>query len=140
MACAGCNCRRPPDIEEVVAEKLKIVNQMTINRYLAERHEVRESWDHERDLMIRRMTAYVLAMPKERIQISRRWPRTWWDAVKLRFAPRWFLRRWPAEFDQIEIDEPRYGPICPHIDAPQSHHVRFLQYGNAECQKPYCSP
>lgn len=24
-------------------------------------------------------------------------PKTWWDHVKLRFAPAWFLKRWPAE-------------------------------------------
>lgn len=25
-----------------------------------------------------------------------RYPKTWWDAVKQRFAPKWFLKRWPV--------------------------------------------
>jgi len=31
------------------------------------------------------------------------YPATWWDAVKARFAPRWFLRRWPARYVTVSI-------------------------------------
>lgn len=27
-----------------------------------------------------------------------KWPATWWDAVKLRFYPRWLLRRYPVRY------------------------------------------
>jgi hypothetical protein len=31
-------------------------------------------------------------------------PRDWWQAVKERFAPRWFRRRWPVAYDRYDAE------------------------------------
>jgi hypothetical protein len=31
------------------------------------------------------------------------YPATWWDGFKLRFFPRWAIRRWPARYARIVI-------------------------------------
>ena len=37
----------------------------------------------------------------ELLQYSK--PRDWWQAVKERFAPKWFAKRWPVQFDEFKI-------------------------------------
>lgn len=32
-----------------------------------------------------------------------RWPADWWQAVKERFAPTWFLNRWPVKWETKEV-------------------------------------
>lgn len=51
------------------------------------------------------------------------WPRTWWDAVKERFAPAWFLKRWPVVYCRVLLGEalakeiPRgFGPIFRYVE------------------------
>jgi len=87
-----------------------------------------------RDRLIMQLTAYVTAMPKERIKVDveEKWPATWRDAVKERWFPAWALKRWPVERKavSIHIDEQKYGPICPHLHAdPADKHFEFLVGG-----------
>lgn len=61
-------------------------------------------------------------------------PFNWWDAVKLRFAPAWFLRRYPAKTVTLERTLLRHihktikqFHLCPHLNAdPQQNHMRFV--------------
>lgn len=45
-----------------------------------------------------------VAVPARETQVAR-YPTTWWDAVKARFAPPWFLRRWPADYIEVRLEE-----------------------------------
>ena len=36
---------------------------------------------------------------------NQRFPRDWWESVKERFAPGWFLRRWPVVYSQVRVEE-----------------------------------
>jgi len=40
------------------------------------------------------------------------WPATWWDAFKLRWFPRWALKRWPAQMKGVET---MHGVVFPHL-------------------------
>jgi hypothetical protein len=46
-----------------------------------------------------------------------RYPATWWDAVKERFAPAWLLYQWPAKFITIKASlretYPDFQPALP---------------------------
>ncbi len=43
-------------------------------------------------------------------------PLTWWDAVKERFAPDWFLARWPVDYREIRADA-----MLPDVPLPQRY-------------------
>ena len=45
------------------------------------------------------------------------YPTTWWDAVKERFAPGWFLVRWPAQKTRIDMHV-----LYPKIAMPRRPH------------------
>ena len=81
-----------------------------------------------------RLTASIVGIGKERIRVDREWPRTWWDAFKLRWFPtftRWGLLR-PADMDSVHIDQDVFAAVCPHhapltADRHQAHvHVQWL--------------
>lgn len=42
-------------------------------------------------------------------------PKTWWDAFKLRWMPRWWLKRWPARMEVVELvaTEVMHGRALP---------------------------
>jgi hypothetical protein len=69
------------------------------------------------------------------------WPRTWWDAFKLRWFPKWAKDRWPAEYETrtiadirrpaINIDEPVYKACYVNLPANSQDGIRLF-----EIQKP----
>jgi hypothetical protein len=49
------------------------------------------------------------------------YPATWWDAVKARFAPEWFTRRWPVQYTRIIMEV-----LYPRVAFPREKHVIHL--------------
>ena len=37
-------------------------------------------------------------------EVEYKWPATWWDATKERFAPDWFKKRWPVKYTGKKIN------------------------------------
>jgi hypothetical protein len=59
-------------------------------------------------------------------------PATWWDHVKSRWFPRWWLARWPAKQKEHRIAcLTKITRICPHIRVPVNDrpdfHVKFCK-------------
>lgn len=57
-----------------------------------------------------------------------RHPRTWWDAFKdqVSWFPKWWLRRWPAQYSRYPIQHSHYY-CCPHLNCdPRSTHFHWL--------------
>lgn len=54
------------------------------------------------------LATFVLSKPLEKVEA--RYPATWWDAVKERFGPQWFLKRWPARYTTIVLRAEAYFP------------------------------
>jgi hypothetical protein len=51
-----------------------------------------------------------------------RWPATWWDAVKERFAPHWFLKRYPVQHRGVDVTAYHtYPTIKVHNNKPYLH-------------------
>ena len=81
----------------------------------------------KRDMMLMNMSSYILGMPKERIEVDKKWPATWWDAFKERWFPQWMLRRWPVEYERIYIDQQIFHAVCPHLNVKdKSTHVKWM--------------
>ena len=91
----------------------------------------RTMFDFEFDIFTREWIAsfstYIHGLVKERIQVDKAWPRTWWDAFKARWFPDWLLVLYPAEYDSIHIDQPIYLAVCPHLDDDtRSQHLSWI--------------
>jgi len=73
------------------------------------------------------LEAHILSLPEERLEIHRRWPANWIEAVKDRWLPRWLKRRWPVRYEYLDVDRTIYKAVCPHLKAdPQQTHLHFL--------------
>lgn len=57
-------------------------------------------FDNIRQEHVSRLKTFVLGMEKKKIEIQ--WPHDWWQALKLRFAPWWFRRRYPVQYETFE--------------------------------------
>ncbi len=93
------------DAETIKLTKLPVgINQRISRRLLEELYEPRlfAYWEHEVEGMIVGIRAHVLA--KEIGHERYRWPADWWQALKDRWAPRWFLKRWPVEYHTIHMN------------------------------------
>ena len=115
------------------AEQIRVglSERIPIHELLGVKEEVQVYEDELLRSVVLRMQSYLHASPKDRVSIHRKWPKTWWDAVKERFAPNWFLRRWPVDYHRIDVEQPIYGPTCPHlVTAPQQRHLEWIEYGD----------
>lgn len=74
-----------------------------------------------------RLRAYVYAMPKETIEIHLKYPEGWWQALRERWLPSWWLKRWPIVYVRVDITEKRYGPVCPHLAGVRNdEHLQWM--------------
>lgn len=93
-----------PTYREVVLARQDYMAQVALDqeqlawcRRAAHREQILEEANHQ--LLLRlRATVYGLEHPKRHVV---EYPKTWWDAVKVRFAPAWFLRRWPVDYTVV---------------------------------------
>lgn len=85
------------------------------------------SWlrDEWADDMVLRLHAAVWTANLKEEKIS--FPTTWWDAVKLRFFPRWALRRWPAQMEVVVITSGTKFPKLPSLGegVPHATYYRY---------------
>lgn len=86
--------------------------------------------EHNTRSMVVELSSHLAAIGNEHISFHKKWPRTWWDAFKCRWFPTWLLRRYPADYDSVDIEEPRYKAVCPHlpIEREQTHLEWLSQY------------
>jgi hypothetical protein len=53
--------------------------------------------------------------------VDYKWPKDWWEALKERWAPGWFLKRWPVLFHHETVD---LWTCYPDIAIPKQNTVR----------------
>lgn len=108
----------------VTLEKIRFASSVEMfNGSLAYR-EARNFMDEH----LRRSLEYeVLGREYERVSV--RYPADWWQALKARFAPRWFRRRWPVKEAEWSVQVRELFPgiaIPPHQSV---YHVEVLKDG-----------
>lgn len=116
------------DVQRHIAERVAVQT-----RYAMSSHElhpdidVKFHLDHIIERIVFDLRTYIMSMPKQRIEVHRRWPADWWQAFKERWFPAWLLRRYPVKYERIDIDQQIYGNICPHtILEPGARHLEFM--------------
>lgn len=81
----------------------------------------------ELDQIALQVTRSFAAVGRQMVSVHRSWPATWWDAFKERWFPGWWLRRWPAEYQKLDIERLVYAAVCPHLMCDnQRDHIHFL--------------
>jgi hypothetical protein len=79
--------------------------------------------------MILDLYTYVMGLRDKNFQYYKKFPRDWKQAVKERFAPKWFLKRWPVEYEEISINERIYKKVCPHLYTDRrEEHLKFMAF------------
>lgn len=59
---------------------------------------------------------------------TERVPADWWQGVRERWCPGWWLRRWPVRTREIETAR-LLQRVCPHLDMSKpGAHLEFLMY------------
>lgn len=118
-----------PDIQRFVAERVCITAAHCVPEHemVMSRASVDTVVDHAIRSTVLYLSSYVHGMHKETISVHRKWPKTWWDAFKARWFPTWATRRWPIEYERIDIEQKIFHAVCPHLqDRPQSTHLEWM--------------
>ncbi len=76
--------------------------------------------------LVLELRSFVLGKKAERIDIEEKWPADWWQAVKERWLPAWFLKRYPVQYKTLSIHKETMR-VCPHVDmkTPEGRQVHF---------------
>jgi hypothetical protein len=86
--------------------------------------------------MVIKLSQSIAALPEKEIIIDRKWPKTWWDAVKEHWFPNWALKHWPVKYESIFIREKIYKAICPHLNVHPIHeHLEWVLLKRKEIEK-----
>lgn len=122
--------------ERIITEKIRVAAHARTDKEMIRRAVIslsRPGFEHQ---LIAKIETYMLGLADKRITIHKQWPKTWWDALKLRWFPRWLLEYMPVEYERIDIDEQIYKAVCPHIDVPDNRqHLEFF-YHSAKTARP----
>lgn len=79
------------------------------------------SFERQIDRWQVKLRALVTSQPLERIEVS--YPADWWQAVRERFFPRRWLRRWPAQRVTVELRADRLYPRVAWPEEPGGIHL-----------------
>ena len=83
-------------------------------------------YDHVADYVVMRFTAFVASEQIDHVTFS--YPLTWWDAFKLRWAPQWALKRWPAQKKTTTIKVKALYPHWVDLKRPENLGEPFFIY------------
>ena len=130
-----------PNVDQVEVEKIRLTVQRVIDRELLNAgyipvHVLVEQDAHRLAVELRK---FIGAVGAEHIDIEESWPEDWWQAVRARWLPAWWLRRRPVRMRSVSVHRKVYAAVCPHIDLPArdngSDHFRFL-YHHSPVSRP----
>ena len=68
-------------------------------------------------------------------EVNIRYPRDWWEAVKERFAPKWFKKRWPVEYSLTTVDVVEFYPSFSVVNTASVIIPRVLEWGSAHVEQ-----
>lgn len=102
---------------EVGLEKLRVGFQQRVSLELLGA-SVTSSYDPMINSILVEIRGFIWAEKHSLQHQEIRYPKNWWQAVKERFAPRWFLRLFPVEYELVVLDVkaiyPEFNPAIPN--------------------------
>ena len=115
-------------IRNYIIEKIIIEARVKIPRHVLLNMEVAKYPDYIGNNAIYQFRSYLAGKKSrhERIDKTIDIPLSWWDHTKERFAPKWFLKRWPVSYRTILVKTIiSTTHICPHIELPSKDKQHF---------------
>jgi hypothetical protein len=110
-------------IKQVQLEKFKYIIEQRLAKQLQD--QLAEMPDVEIQQHAHFMTDEIavqvrgIVWGREMQRQSHRYPADWWQAIKERFAPEWFKRRWPVRYIEITLTA---RELYPMLSIPQEEH------------------
>lgn len=115
------------------AEKIQTVLRRILSEreLLAGKMQIEARIDHVIRGMVIELTSYMIGEHRDTVSIHKRWPRNWWQAFREEWFPSWWLRRWPVQYERIDVEQKVYGPVCPHLNiSDRSAHRHWTTLAN----------
>jgi hypothetical protein len=98
------------EIKERILQKQTFSSKMAVNRELLEFKQLPE--DYIKEHLEYRINAYIFSEQMGCYTV--RVPLNWWEYLKKDHAPSWFLKRWPIQWHETELEAfalfPEYTP------------------------------
>ncbi len=116
---------------EVLLKRLKQVGKMSFGDHVIENMDLRSLRDHMTDSLIFSLRTNVMTeqMSERSKTITFKYPNSWWDFLKLKHAPSWFVKKWPVKWQKksqtVTFEEIALYPKLPSIAPEQSGEVFF---------------
>jgi hypothetical protein len=125
-----------PTIKQVALDKIKVhvAKELSLDMTFVSQHAAVSVVMNE---MARSLTFHlqscVLGKSGGRVDVDRKWPADWWQAVRERWAPKWWLKRHPVKHASVAIHE-QIWRVCPHYpikteDRDRALHIQYLEEG-----------
>lgn len=120
-------------MRDVVIDKLQLGFQARLHDYpaVAANMMVQDEADRFTNQIIYTVTTFLSNIHKQDKSKTSlfKYPATPWEFYKLKYAPAWFLERWPVRYveEQVEVwNEKNF--MCPHLATPPNdrYHVMWL--------------
>ncbi len=115
-----------PEITEATLEKITLAVQIPISMGLAKdfaiEPQVHIFMDELLNGLVIQVRQGILSQQIENIVVM--YPADWWQAVKERFAPEWFLERWPVEYNKTVVD---VRAVYPKMALPDEAHFPLIR-------------
>ena len=118
----------PIQMKRYLIKKVEIGLNTVVPRHFLMNAEIDKFADYMTDDLIFRFRSYLAGTNRqtESIEQTVKVPLSWWDHVEERFAPKWFLKRWPVQYRTIEVKKVvTVTNICPHIEVPNDDRSHF---------------
>ncbi len=119
------------EIERVTLDLLRVAAQRQIGlnklAFLRNNLEIYARVDDCNRRLVIELMSHVLAGPTQTVTLTLAVPADWWQAVRERFLPKWWLRRWPVRYRVEKAEQQVRMRCCPHMDIKtQRPHLEFL--------------
>lgn len=119
-------------IKQILLEKVKLSYQYRISGVAIATLGVDAYADIAADALVCFLQATLAGKRISDDVVEAKYPDGWWQAVRERWAPAWWLRRWPVRYRTIAVRGQVYR-ICPHMAVPEGtgnhYHVKYLEEG-----------
>ena len=127
-----------PAYQRVVVEKLRVALQKHLSMeglHFSRNHmDVACYLDEASRQLVVAVETYLLGKKHAKDVVTERVPADWWQAVRERWCPFWWLRRFPVRYREIVVKGEVWN-VCPHVNQvarPEQRHVEFLMAAPSE--------
>lgn len=123
-----------PTIEETRLEIIKLACAQTLDRHDLRSLDVDILFRELGHALAFELVAYIAGRHAKGQEI--RYTKTWWDAFKARWFPRWALLRWPPAFVVITPELTEYFPDLKPLRGQRSMIVASFSQERVELWRP----